>query len=110
MRPNLRASFSYGIDVDGYRILRTQAFAVPNAIAGFLLHLRDTTGKIPHVYFGWSEGNPLMYLARYILFGEGDTAPVTREILRQAESDPEMRFKRSRRRVIRHLLRLLVRS
>jgi hypothetical protein len=83
--------FIRGIDVDGYRILRTQAPAVPNAIAGFLLYLRDKTGKIPHVYFGWSEGNPLIYLARYILFGEGDTAPVTREILRQAEDDPEMR-------------------
>jgi hypothetical protein len=80
-----------GIDVAGYKILRTQAPAVPNAIAGFLLYLRDTTGKIPHVYFGWSEGNPIMYLARYILFGEGDTAPVTREILRQAEEDPERR-------------------
>jgi len=83
--------FIRGVDVEGYRILRTQAPAVPNAIAGFLLYLRDTTGKIPHVYFGWSEGNPIMYLARYILFGEGDTAPVTREILRQAEPDPEMR-------------------
>ena len=83
--------FIRGIDVDGYRILRTQAPAVPNAIAAFLLYLRDKTGKIPHVYFGWSEGNPIMYLARYILFGEGDTAPVTREILRQAESDPERR-------------------
>lgn len=80
-----------GVDVEGYKILRTQAPAVPNAIAGFLLYLRDKTGKIPHVYFGWSEGNPLIYLARYILFGEGDTAPVTREILRQAEQDPEMR-------------------
>jgi len=83
--------FIRGVDVDGYRILRTQAPAVPNAIAGFLLYLRDKTGKIPHVYFGWSEGNPLVYLARYVLFGEGDTAPVTREILRQAETDPEMR-------------------
>ena len=80
-----------GIDIEGYRILRTQAPAVPNAIAAFLLYLRDNTGKIPHVYFGWSEGNPIMYLARYILFGEGDTAPVTREILRQAEPDPELR-------------------
>ncbi|MBV9216602.1 MAG: amino acid transporter [Acidobacteria bacterium] len=83
--------FIRGVDVDGYKILRTQAPAVPNAIAAFLLYLRDTTGKIPHVYFGWSEGNPIMYLARYILFGEGDTAPVTREILRQAEPDPELR-------------------
>ncbi|MEP6703532.1 MAG: amino acid transporter [Acidobacteriota bacterium] len=80
-----------GTDVSGYKILRTKAPAVPNAIAALLLHLRDTTGKIPHVYFGWSEGNPIQYLIRYILFGEGDTAPVTREILRQAEADPETR-------------------
>ncbi len=80
-----------GVDIEGYKILRTHAPAVPNAIAGFLLHLRDKTGKIPHVYFGWSEGNPILYLIRYILFGEGDTAPVTREILRQAEPDPDRR-------------------
>lgn len=80
-----------GIDVEGYRILRTESPAVPNAIAAFLMYLRDRTGKIPHVYFGWSEGNPIAYLIRYVIFGEGDTAPVTREILRQAEDDPERR-------------------
>ena len=80
-----------GVDIDGYKVLRTESPAVPNAIAAFLMYMRDRTGKIPHVYFGWSEGNPITYLIRYILFGEGDTAPVTREILRQAESDPERR-------------------
>jgi hypothetical protein len=77
--------------VDGYRVLRTESPAVPNAIAAFLLHVRNKTGKLPHVYFGWSEGNPISYLLKYIAFGEGDTAPVTHEVLRQAEKDPDKR-------------------
>ncbi len=77
--------------VDGFRVLRTESPAVPNAIAAFLLFLRNETGKLPHVYFGWSEGNPLSYLLKYIAFGEGDTAPVTHEVLRQAEKNPENR-------------------
>lgn len=80
-----------GEKVDGYKVLRTESAAVPNAIAAFLLFLRNETGKLPHVYFGWSEGNPLSYLMKYIAFGEGDTAPVTHEVLRQAEKDPERR-------------------
>ena len=80
-----------GERIDGFRVLRTESPAVPNAIAAFLLYLRDETGKLPHVYFGWSEGNPISYLLRYIAFGEGDTAPVTHEVLRQAEKDPERR-------------------
>ncbi|MEK6285714.1 MAG: amino acid transporter [Acidobacteriota bacterium] len=80
-----------GVEVDGYRVLRGESAAVPNAIAALLLYLRDTTGKIPHAYFAWSEGNPLTYLLKYLIFGEGETAPVTREVLRQAEPDPERR-------------------
>jgi hypothetical protein len=80
-----------GETVDGYRILRTESPAVPNAIAAFLLYLRDEMGKLPHVYFGWSEGNPISYLLKYIAFGEGDTAPVTHEVLRKAEKDSNRR-------------------
>jgi hypothetical protein len=80
-----------GETVDSYRILRTESPAVPNAIAAFLLYLRDEMGKLPHVYFGWSEGNPISYLLKYIAFGEGDTAPVTHEVLRQAEKDSNRR-------------------
>src|SRR5687767_307077 len=80
-----------GESVEDYRILRTESAAVPNAIAAFLLYLRDEMGKLPHVYFGWSEGNPISYLLKYIAFGEGDTAPVTHEVLRKAEKDPNRR-------------------
>lgn len=80
-----------GERVEGFKVLRAESPAVPNAIAAFLLFLRNETGKLPHVYFGWSEGNPLSYLLKYVAFGEGDTAPVTHEVLRQAEKDPERR-------------------
>ena len=62
--------------------------AIPNAIAALLIYIRDRTGQIPHVYFGWTEGNPITYLLKFLAFGEGDTAPVTREVLRQFETDP----------------------
>ena len=79
------------VQVGDYRILRAESAAVPNAIAALLLYIRDQTGKIPHVYFGWVEGNPIQYLLRFILFGEGDIAVVTREVLRRAEKNPHRR-------------------
>jgi hypothetical protein len=77
-----------GVAANGFRVLRCQSPAIPNAIAALLLYIRDTTGQIPHAYFGWTEGNPITYLLKFLAFGEGDTAPVTREVLRQAEKDP----------------------
>jgi hypothetical protein len=80
-----------GIQVGQYNILRTRSAAVPNAIAAIMLYLRDQTQRLPHAYFGWAEGNPVQYLLRFLLFGEGDTAVVTREVLRRAEDDPDRR-------------------
>jgi hypothetical protein len=80
-----------GKEVGGYRVLHAEGAAVPNAIAAFLLYLRDRTGKIPHAYFHWGSKNPIAYLFDYVAFGRGDTAPVTREVLRQAEPDEEKR-------------------
>jgi hypothetical protein len=76
-----------GEERHGYRILRMESSAVANAIAAVLLHLRDLTGRRPHVYFDWTEGNPVAHLLRYLFFGSGEVAPVTREVLRAAEPD-----------------------
>jgi hypothetical protein len=80
-----------GISVGRHRVLRGESAAVANAIAAFLLYLRDDKGKVPHAYFNWTEGNPLLYLIHYILSGEGDVAPVTREVLRKAEPNTQRR-------------------
>ena len=80
-----------GVDIGGHRVLRCVSSAIPNAIAALLLYCRDETGKIPHAYFGWTEGNPIAYLLKFLALGEGDTAPVTREVLRQAEPNPMRR-------------------
>ena len=80
-----------GVEVGKHRVLRCTSPAVPNAIAGLLLDLRDRTYAVPHAYFGWTEGNPIVYLLKFLILGEGDTAPVCREVLRKAEPVPGRR-------------------
>jgi hypothetical protein len=74
-----------------YYILSCESPAVPNAIAAILLALKSKTHAIPNAYMYWTEGNPLFYVLKYLFLGEGETAPVTREILREAETDPKER-------------------
>lgn len=80
-----------GAEYDGYRVLRAKGNSVPNTIAAFLLEVQRITGRRPHAYFNWVEGNPAMFLLKYLLSGQGDIGPVTREILRKVEPDPERR-------------------
>ena len=96
MQPSDASEFSGVLRVRGarvgeYCVLRCVSPAIPNALAALLLYVRDRTGQLPHAYFGWTEGNPIAYLLKFLAFGEGDTAPVTREVLRQAEPDPQRR-------------------
>ncbi|MED7947452.1 amino acid transporter [Streptomyces sp. BE303] len=76
---------------DRYRVLRLESSSVPNALAALLLTARDRTGQQPHIYFEWTEGNPFAQFLRFFLFGQGEVAPVTREVLREAEPDRSRR-------------------
>ncbi|MFF4794062.1 amino acid transporter [Streptomyces sp. NPDC001276] len=87
------SEFEAGLTVHGevrhdrYRVLALESAAVPNALAALLLHVREMTGRTPHIYFEWTEGNPFANFLRFFLFGLGEVAPVTREVLREAEPD-----------------------
>ena len=91
------SDFEGRVDVTGvvvertHRVMRLEASSVPNALAALLLDIRDRAGVIPHVYFEWTEGNPVTQLLRFLMFGQGEVAPVTREVLRRAEPDRERR-------------------
>ncbi|MFD0149992.1 amino acid transporter [Streptomyces sp. NPDC055721] len=76
---------------DRYRVLTVESSSVPNALAALLLHARDLTGTRPHIYFEWTEGNPFANFLRFFLLGQGEVAPVTREVLREAEPDRDRR-------------------
>jgi hypothetical protein len=87
------SEFESGLTVRGevmcgrYRVLTLESSSIPNALAALLLYVRDMTGQRPHIYFEWTEGNPFANFLRFFLFGQGEVAPVTREVLREAEPD-----------------------
>ena len=74
-----------------FRVLRLDSSSIPNALAALLILVRDRSGQRPHMYFEWTEGNPFAQFLRFFLFGQGEVAPVTREVLREAEPDRERR-------------------
>jgi hypothetical protein len=90
------SDFQQTLWVDGCKLGRNHLLyakspVVANSIAALLIHLEKHTGKLPHAYFKWKEGNPVANILRFLFFGEGDTAPLTHEVLRRAISDPKHR-------------------
>jgi len=80
-----------GVVKHGYRVLQVRSGNVPNTIAAVLLEIRDVTGVVPAIYFEWTEGNPISNMFRFLITGVGEVAPVTREVLREAEKDVKRR-------------------
>ena len=80
-----------GVHAGRHKILRSRSPAIPNALAAILIRVSKITGRLSHAYFGWTEGDPIGYIFRFLFLGEGDVAPVTREILRKAIADPAKR-------------------
>jgi hypothetical protein len=91
------SEFASHLDVTGevqhgrYRVLTLSSSTVPNALAALLLTVRDRTDRLPHIYFEWTEGNPAANLIHFLIFGVGEVAPVTREVVRRAEPDRDRR-------------------
>jgi hypothetical protein len=77
----------HGCYRQGRRVMEMTSPAVANSIAALLLHLRDDYRVKPNIYFEWTEGNPVSNLLRFLFFGVGEIAPITREVLRRAEPD-----------------------
>lgn len=90
------SDFEESLSVTGSRlgrhsVLHAKSPVVANAIAAMLIHLESTTGKVPHGYFQWTEGNPIGNIFHFLLFGQGDSAPIAHEVIRRAIPDPSRR-------------------
>lgn len=76
-----------GEHIQNHCVLSARSPIVANSIAALLLHLEKRTGQVPHIYFKWTEGNPVANIFRFLFLGEGDAAPLTHEVLRKAQPD-----------------------
>jgi hypothetical protein len=96
VNPGDASNFETTLSVTGCRIgkhsvLCATSPVVANAIAAMLIHVQQLTGRVPHAYFSWTEGNPIGNLFRFLFLGSGDTAPLVHEVLRRAIPDAKKR-------------------
>jgi hypothetical protein len=72
-------------------ILKAASPVIANSLAAMLIHLEKLTGKVPHAYCKWTEGNPIGNIFKFLFFGQGDVAPIAQEVLRRAVPDVKRR-------------------
>jgi hypothetical protein len=80
-----------GVRVGHHCLLHARSPMVSNSIAAILIQIGKVTGQVPHIYFKWREGNPVINIFRFLFLGEGDAAPLTHEVLRKAVRNIERR-------------------
>jgi len=76
-----------GQRLEGHCILHARSPTVSNSIAAILIEIERITEQVPHIYFKWKEGNPVVNIFGFLFLGEGDAAPLTHEVLRKAVPD-----------------------
>lgn len=96
VEPDLTQFRKSVLRVSGHRIqhhciLRCTSPAVPNAIAAIALAIRDQMGRNPQVYLNWTRNHPAVEYIKFWFLGEGQTAPLTHEVLRVTEPDESKR-------------------
>ncbi|MCI0379360.1 MAG: amino acid transporter [Gemmataceae bacterium] len=77
------------IEESGTFILRvTRCASIAHMIAALALEL-SKVGRPPEIHFGWSEESPMAANIGFLLFGEGNVPWMVRELILQAEPNPE---------------------
>ncbi len=80
-----------GIVRHGFRVLEVASGNVPNTIAIILLQIRNLTGVVPHVYFEWTEGNPVSTWSASSSRARARSHRSPAEVLRETEPDVRRR-------------------
>jgi hypothetical protein len=74
---------------EGTFILRiTRCASIAHMIAALALEL-SKVGKPPEIHFGWSNESPFIANLSFLLFGEGNVPWMVRELILNAEPNPE---------------------
>lgn len=72
-----------GKSIGEVAVLRTEAAAVPNAIAAVALDIYEHNNVRMDLYFEWSPGSPFRDMVRFLFVGRGQNAALVHEIIRR---------------------------